>query len=73
MLNVITLVASPKRLVGDMAKQAVDQANRALMPVRFNLYGVTAIAMPGDSVDGVLSDWTDDFDIKDAAAGSSQA
>lgn len=43
-------------------KQAVATASANLMPVRFCFHRVTAIILPGDTVDQALADWTDNFD-----------
>lgn len=61
MNNLITMRVAPNSRVCDVARAAVDRANRTLDPVAFNVLGVLGIAMPGDSVDGVLDDWSVDF------------
>lgn len=61
MENFITLRVPPNSRVADVARAAVEQANRVLEPVAFRFNGVLGIAMPGDSIDGVLDDWAIDF------------
>lgn len=61
MESFITLRVPPNSRVADIAKAAVEQANRTLEPVAFRFNGVLGIAMPGDSIDGVLDDWAVDF------------
>ncbi len=59
--NLITMRVNPNSRVCDVARAAVDRANRTLDPVAFKFQGVLGIAMPGDSIDGVLDDWAVDF------------
>ncbi len=61
MNNLVTMRVAPNSNVCDVARAAVERANRTLDPVAFKFLGVLGIAMPGDSVDGILDDWAIDF------------
>ncbi len=61
MENLVTMRVNPNSRVCDVARAAVERANRTLDPVAFKFHGVLGIAMPGDSIDGVLDDWAVDF------------
>lgn len=69
----IHLDPGPHRGLLDIAAQATTQAGATAVPVRFTFHGVVAIAMPGDTVDSLVSAWTDDFDNLHHRAGEHQA
>lgn len=66
----LTLHAATDLHVSTVAGMALNHANATKLPVVFTFQHIAVVALPGDTVDGLLSDWIDDTDARLRTLGS---